>query len=58
MDLDEKHVFGTHIYECVQFGADPNINLDLVDLNVVFLKDIGHKGAVGGGTSSTVPFLF
>ena len=25
----------TDIYDCVQFGADPNKNLDLVNLNLV-----------------------
>ena len=28
MDPDEKHVYRTDIYECVQFGADPNKNQD------------------------------
>ena len=35
MDLDEQiwPVERTDIYECVQFGADPHENLDLVNLN-------------------------
>ena len=29
----------TNIYECVKFGADPNENLKLSDLNVVFIGE-------------------
>ena len=29
-----RHVKGTGVYECVQFGANPNNNLDLVNLDV------------------------
>ena len=33
-----RHIYGTDVYECVQFSADPNKNLDLVDLNVFFIE--------------------
>ena len=44
MNLDEimRHVLGTDIFSGVQFEADPNKTLDLVNCNAVF-----HKGSVG-----------
>ena len=30
-----RYVLDTDIYECVQFGADQNLYLDIVNLNVV-----------------------
>ena len=34
-----RHVKGTDIYDCVQFGADPNKNPDLGNVNVVSWGD-------------------
>ena len=28
-----RHIYGTDIYDCVQFGADPNKTPDIVNLN-------------------------
>ena len=37
-----KKVQGLEIYECALFGADPNKNLDLVNLTVVSYGDSVH----------------
>ena len=42
MDLEKqksRHISGNDIYECVKFGADPNTNMDLVNLHVLSSGD-------------------
>ena len=56
MDLHEKIFYDleTDIWKCLPFGAAPNTNLDLLNLNMFFIRELF---GLGRDVNSTVQFL-